>query len=113
MAVSFAPGYLIPGLIVVATGIRFWLTRGTSATRYMGWLLAAFALGVLLYYGVWRLPVAIRGSPLLKWELMPLAFVPCPLALAAAVLRFGLFDIKVVAGRSLVYTLATVGVVGG
>jgi signal transduction histidine kinase len=68
---------------------------------------------VLLYYLLWQVPVAVRGEPVLGWELVPLAFLPCPVMLAAAVLRFGLFDVKVVAGRSLLYGLLSVGVIGG
>ena len=113
LASSVAPGYVFPALIVGVTAIRFRTIRATPAARYTGWLLATFALSVLLFYSLWRLPAAIRGNPLLGWELVPLAFVPCPLVFAAAVLQYGLFDVKRMAGRSLVYALLTVGVVGG
>lgn len=113
VTVSLAPDYVFPELIVALTAVRFWPRRHTRAARYLGWLLVTFAFSVLLFYSLWKLPAAIRGGPLLDGALMPLAFVPCPLVLAAAVLRFGLFDVKAVAGRSLVYALLTIGVVGG
>ncbi len=113
MAVSLAPGYLFPLLILLGVVARFWVTRGTPAGPYLGWVLGAFALCSLLYYFVWQLPVAVRGEPLVSWEFVPLVGLPCSLTLGGAVLRFGLFDIKAVAGRSLVYAMLTVGVAVG
>jgi len=113
MAVSLVPGYLFSLLILLGVVARFWVTRGTSAGPYLGWVLGVFAFSSLLYHLVWQLPVAVRGEPLVSWEFVPLAALPCSFTLGGAVLRFGLFDIKAVAGRSMVYAMLTAGVAVG
>jgi two-component system NarL family sensor kinase len=108
---TFASGYVLPALIVVVITARFLGARGTAARLYLGWLAAGFAACGLGYYLVWQLPVMIRGAPLLGWNFVPLPFLGCVGTLAAAVLRFGLFDIKAVARRAVVYAMLTVAVV--
>lgn len=110
---TFASGYVFPAVIVVVVVSRFVRARGTSARRYLGWLMAAFGVSGLGYYLIWQLPVTVRGAPLLDWDLVPLAFLPCVATLTAAVLRFGLFDIKAVARRAVVYATLTLAVAIG
>jgi signal transduction histidine kinase len=113
VAVSLAPGYVLPPAIVAVVLVRFWRRRGTTEGRYLGFLLGAFALGGGLYFLLWQVPVALGRTPVVGWELLPLAFTPCPAVLGAAVLRYGLFDVKAVAFRSLVYAALTAVVVAG
>lgn len=113
IAVSLVPGYLFPPLILLGAIVRFWLTRGTPTNRYLAWVLGSFAVSGVLYCFLWQLPVAIHGTPHVSWNLLPLAFLPFPLAFGGVVLRYGLFDIKTVAGRSLVYVALTFSVVAG
>ena len=113
LELSYPSGYVFPVVIVVVLIGRFLRARGTSAARYLGWLVAAFSFGGAGYYLVWQLPVAVRGAPLLDWDLVPLAFLPCVATLGAAVLRFGLFDIKAVARRAVVYATLTLAVIIG
>jgi signal transduction histidine kinase len=54
-------------------------------------------------------PEVLVGRPLLDWGLIQLGFIICPLALAAAILRYRLFDIELIVKRSLVYAGLTVG----
>jgi signal transduction histidine kinase len=113
LAVSLAPGYLVPPFLLLGVIAQLWVTRGTPAQRYVGWVLGAFALCSVLYYVIWQVPSAVRGAPLVNWMFVPFAAMPSSLTMAAVVLRFGLFDVKAVAGRSLVYMLLTVGVAAG
>jgi len=108
---TFIPGYVLPAIIMAVVAARFVRARGSAAGRYLGWLLTAFTLGAVGYYLIWQLPVTLRATPLVGWNLVPLAFLPCVGTLAAAVLRFGLFDIKAVARRAVVYSTLTVAVV--
>jgi signal transduction histidine kinase len=108
---SFIPGYVFPALIMVVAAARFLAARGTAAGLYLGWLMAAFTFSGLGLYLIWQLPVTIRGAPLLSWNFVPLIFLVCVATLAAAVLRFGLFDVKAIARRAVVYATLTVVVV--
>lgn len=119
-AISVPFSWVLPVVLVVVLSVRLHRARGTLAARYLSWLLAAFATTIALFMLVWTTPAQVRGTPLVPWEYLALAFLPCPVAFGAAVLRFGLFDVKAVAGRSLLYGLLTlalgttyVGVVAG
>ena len=54
----------------------------------------------------------LMASTLAMGSTLVLSSLPLPLAIAAAVLRHGLWDVDVVVNRSLVYGVLLVGVVG-
>jgi signal transduction histidine kinase len=110
--VSMAAGHLLPLLIgaVFVRGYR--ATRDKTARRRMRWVLYTFVAAALLYLGLGQVPSRLLGHPLVSWDWTPLFFLPCPLALGAAVLRHRLFDIDVILTRSLVYGGLTVVAVG-
>lgn len=119
-AVSVPFSWVLPVALIAVLGVRLHRARGTLVARYLSWLLAAFVTTLALFMAVWTAPAEVRGMPFVAWEYVALAFLPCPVAFGAAVLRFGLFDVKAVAGRSLLYGLLTlalgttyVGVVAG
>jgi signal transduction histidine kinase len=110
---TFTSGSLFPAAITTMITWRSIRARGTLSVRYIRWIMVAFAAGALGYYLIWQLPVTLGGAPLLDWSLVPLTFFPCVGTLIAAVLRFGLFDIKAVARRAVVYATLTLAVVAG
>ncbi len=112
-AVSLGPGFVFPPVILTVVAVRFWQMRGTREGRYLGGLLGAIAVGFGLYCLLWQLPSALGRPPVVSWEMLPLAFAPCPAILGAAVLRYGLFDMKAIAFRSLVYTTLTASGIAG
>jgi signal transduction histidine kinase len=103
VTISVPGANVVPLLAAAVLVVNFLTTRDTAARRRMGWVFAALGLGIAAYLGLGRLPERLTGSPLLPWDWLAMFFLPVPLALAAAVLRYRLFDIEVVVRRSLVY----------
>ncbi len=90
----------VAGLVLLHT---YRTTSDPSVRRQIRWVVVAFGLGAALYVGIWLVPSAWFGRPLLPAWMSPLAVAPSLLAFAAAVLRYQLFDIEVVLRRSLLY----------
>lgn len=91
-------------LLVVAGLVAGTWRRSAGEERRMlrGIVLAgSFTIGASL--AVWAIPELLVGEPLLPWSFAAIIGLPLVLALAAAVLRHGAFDIDVVVRRSLVY----------
>lgn len=93
-----------------AAAVMVFSYRGASdaATRQrLAWVFLTFGFGFAAYLGFGRLPEWFSGSPLVPWAWQTLFFVPVPLALGAAVLRYQLFDLDVFLRRSLIYGALT------
>ena len=91
-------------MLAAATMIASYLTARDAANRQrLLWVFVTIAFGFLTYLGLGRLPERYTGSPFVPWDWLALAFLPVPIAVAAAVLRYRLFDVEVFLRRSLVY----------
>jgi hypothetical protein len=82
------------------------------ARRRMRWAFVAFAVAASCYLTLGQLPSQLIGRPLVPWDWQVLAFVPFPVALGVAVLRYRLFDIQVILRRSLVFGALTASLGG-
>ncbi|MDP9069928.1 MAG: histidine kinase [Actinomycetota bacterium] len=110
LALSFVPRRVYPVAVVAALflGAR---AAPTAADRQRGkWVLVAFFASAALYLGLGTMPALFWGRPLVPEEWLPLAFLPCPLAIGAAILRYRLFDVELILKRSLIYAGLTAGV---
>lgn len=94
---------LLPLVALAVLGYTYRTRTDPGVRQRLRWLLASFGLATAAYLGLWEGPALLSGRPLVPWDLHPLAFLPCPLALAAAVLARRAFDIDVVVRRSLLY----------
>jgi signal transduction histidine kinase len=99
-------------LVLAAVVTSYVLARDPIARRRMR--LVSYGLVVLAgsYLLLGRLPEQLLGHPLIPWEYLSVAFVPALLLLAAAVLRYRLWDIQIILRRSLVYGLVTITLIG-
>ena len=104
-AVSPPAANVLPLAVVAALVIGYARSRDPGVRQRLRWQLYTFGFGVAAYVGLGRVPEWLTGAPLLGWDMLTLFFLPCPLALGAAVLRYQLFDIQVILKRSLVYGL--------
>ncbi len=98
---------------LLALGTIVWTYRQTTNAddrRRLSWVLGTFLVGFTAYLGLGQLPSAIAGEPLVSWQWLLLALVPVPLAIAAGILRYRLFDLEVILTRSLLYGSMTVAV---
>ena len=112
-AVSPAAANVFPLLIVSALVVSYVKARDPLARQRMRWQLYTFGFGTAGYLGFGRLPEWLTGQPLIRYDLLVLFFLPCPIALGLAVLRYRLFDIQIILRRSLVHGLVFTGLLAG
>jgi signal transduction histidine kinase len=74
-----------------------------ATRRRLLWVFLALGSGFAAYLLFGRLPEWLTGAPLIPWAWQTLFFLPVPLAIGAAVLRYRLFDVEVFLRRSLLY----------
>jgi two-component system, NarL family, sensor kinase len=104
-SVSPPAANVYPLLIVAALVTSYVIAGDRLDRRRMRWQLYTFGFGTACYLGLGRLPEWLTGQPLVSWDALTLSFLPCPVALGVAVLRYRLFDIQVILRRSLLYGL--------
>ncbi len=109
------------GLQVAATLAGYRRARGAVIMRQqLRWIVGAVTLSGILEITCWLLPGLFLGQSIITVNMLALCALPIPVAIAAAILRYHLFDIDIVLNRTLVYGALTativglyVGVVGG
>ncbi|WP_173124157.1 histidine kinase [Kibdelosporangium persicum] len=104
--------YSYPLLIVVVLVVRYRLAQDELDRNRMRWVVWSLGGGALLYSAFFALPEAFLGRTLLPSELHTLAFLPVPIGVAAAILRYRALNIEVVVSRSLVYGALSAGTIG-
>ena len=100
-------GVAVPPLLVTALVLNYRATKDRATRARVRWLLYTFAACATLYLALSQIPGLLLGHPLVSVDWNPIFFLPFPLALGAAVLRYSLFDIDVIVRRSLVYVAVT------
>jgi len=90
---------------------RYRATVDTLTSQRLRGLAVTLAAGTAMYLAIWIAPALLTGEPLLTWSLRTAVFLPCPVALAAAIVRHQAFDIDHVVNRALVYGFLTAGVI--
>jgi signal transduction histidine kinase len=75
------------------------------------WVTYTFLIVAAAYLVFWQIPSWLTDDPLIDWNWLILGMIAVPLALSAAVLRYGILDLQVVLRRSLVYGLLTAALV--
>ncbi|WP_334572117.1 sensor histidine kinase [Micromonospora sp. CPCC 206171] len=100
--VSLAPSLIMPIVTAGLMVLGYRRTEDPWARRRLRWVLFAFIFSAIAMLALWALPMLWR-RPLLDVALLPTALLPSVVALAAAVLRYRLFDIEVIVRRSLLY----------
>lgn len=109
IAVSTASARVVPLLLTVALLLAYRRTRDPEMRLRMRWVVVSLVAALTFYVAVGQVPEVLVGRPLLDWGLIQLGFIICPLAIAAAILRYRLFDIELIFKRSLVYAGLTLG----
>lgn len=106
-AVSRWEGPVMPFVLTAVLLVQYRRTVDPQARTRMRWVLYAFLACTAFYLVLGQLPNLVIGHPAVSLDWDPILFLPFPLALGAAVLRYSLFDIEVIVRRSLVYVTVT------
>jgi signal transduction histidine kinase len=104
--------YSFPVLIVGVLVFRYRTARDELDRNRMRWVVWSLGGGAVLYVLLFVLPQALTGQTVLPSEYHTLAFLPVPIGVAAAVLRYRALNIEVVVSRSLVYGALSAGTIG-
>jgi two-component system NarL family sensor kinase len=110
LTVSWLPERVIPPLIAIVLAVKYRRATEPTSRRGLQWIFLTTAVAVGLYMALEIAPMEAWGRSLLPWGIHPLLFIPVPIALAAAVLRFQAFDLQVIVRRSLLFGLLMVGI---
>jgi two-component system NarL family sensor kinase len=102
---------VVAAAILVVPIVRLRRTNDPLARRQLRLIGGQLVVSGLFFIGLFALPSAVGAHPVLpsSWAAVP--FWSFPVVLAVAVLRFDLFEIRVLVHRSLLYTVLTVSVV--
>jgi two-component system, NarL family, sensor kinase len=104
--VSYLPSSILPPVIAVLLVVSYRSMADRQARQRMRWVLLAIVVSGFGSLLLWTLP-AVTGGLVPPEQLLPLTLVLPTIALAAAILRYRLFDIEILLRRSLVYGLLT------
>lgn len=101
--------YLVLGLLALA---HSWWTARDRTTRRPILVLLLGTLGGIVPFVLFAVyfPSLFRDERYLAWGVVPMALVP--LTFAYAIVRFRLFDVQVIVGKSIVYAILTAIVTG-
>ncbi|HQN06094.1 MAG TPA: SpoIIE family protein phosphatase [Thermoanaerobaculia bacterium] len=101
--------YLVLGLLALA---HSWWTAREKTTRRPILVLLLGTLGGIVPFVLFAVyfPSLFRDERYLAWGVVPMALVP--LTFAYAIVRFRLFDVQVIVGKSIVYAILTAIVTG-
>lgn len=103
-AVLFVYPLLVFGVLVY----KYRASRNHLTRMRLRWLAASLGLAAVLYALLWGLPADLLGTEVLPYRYHVLVFLPVPLTVAMAVLRYQALDIEIVLSRSLTYVILSV-----
>jgi signal transduction histidine kinase len=98
---------VVPIVLVILFVLAYRRTTEPAARQRLRYVIASLLGALAIYVAAGQLPDVLVGHPLVGWDWLQLTFVVCPVALAAAILRYGLFDIQVILKKWLVFGLLT------
>lgn len=106
LGLSAMAATVVPIIALLVMGLRYFHDPG-EARPQLRWLLAGLASSVGLFFLLGNLPTVITGASWVPDRWLPLFFAGLPLCVGAAILQYRLFDVEVIARRSLVYVCLT------
>ncbi len=103
--------------IQVAFGIgsvvhSYFTARTPRARDQIRWFVWGTVLGGTPLITLYFLPIALRGQPIIAYEIAAIPMSLVPISLVIAITRHQLFDIEVIINRSLVYATLTAILLG-
>jgi signal transduction histidine kinase len=109
--VSIEAARTVPALGLLVLLWQYAHAEGPGERDRIRWVTYTFLAVAAVYLVFGQVPSWLTDDPLIDWNWVILTFIAVPLALSAAVLRYGILDLQVVLRRSLVYGLLTAALV--
>jgi two-component system, NarL family, sensor kinase len=108
------PGALVPytiyvALIIAAMVSGYRRSRDAVTREKIRWVVLGSLLACMGTLGLWVVPLAVFGHPIISTSALGLLALPYPLALGIAILHYRLYDIDLIIRRTLVYGVLTAG----
>jgi signal transduction histidine kinase len=102
--------YVIIMILLSVFMLIFGYRRAHSSAEKIriAWILYGLFLGVMPFLAFYQLPEIFRMKPLLSEDSSAIFFIFVPLALAIAILKYKLFDIRLIIKRSLAYSILSI-----
>ena len=112
VTISGTASYVVPALAFFGILLTYLRNPDPDIRRRIRWIAISLAVGMLSYIGLGRLPEVFFGQPIIPYQWLLLTFSGALFAVAAAILRYRLFDIEVILTRSLLVGGLTIAVLG-
>jgi signal transduction histidine kinase len=109
--VSIEASRTVPAIAFMVLLWQYRHAEGPGEKERTKWVTYTFLAVAAAYLVFWQIPSGLTDDPLIDWNWISVSFIAVPLALGAAVLRYGILDLQVILRRSLVYGLLTAALV--
>ena len=106
-AVSVASSRIVPVAVAMVIVWQYVNTEDPAERRQVRWVVYTLLVCAASYVALGQLP-DLFGQPAIRYDVQTVVFLAVPVALGAAVLRYGIFDLQILLRRSLVYGTLTV-----
>jgi two-component system NarL family sensor kinase len=103
---------IIPTIVIgLILSVRFYARATATVRSQVRWVILGGGVATLTSLSLLLGPELVTGRPLVPWSAVGLIALPLPIGIGIAILRRRLFDLEVVANRTLVYGGATIAIV--
>ena len=103
---------IIPTILVgIGLTVRGFRSATAAVREQTRWVAIGGSISIVASLLLLWVPQLLTTRPLIPWSAIGLVALPLPVGIAAAVLRYGLFDIDVIVNRAMVYGGATAAIV--
>ena len=97
-----ASSRIVPVVVALVIVWQYVHTEDPAERRRVRWVVYTLLGSAASYYALGTLP-DFFGQPAIRYDLQTVVFLAVPVAMGAAVLRYGIFDLQILLRRSLVY----------
>jgi two-component system NarL family sensor kinase len=96
-----------PILIIMTLIFGYWSIKDTTSRQQLRLVSITIATGWALYIAFWLVPEVALGYPLLSEDLRFAVFLPVPITVTVAIMRYKLFDVEIIINWTAVIFLLT------
>lgn len=112
ISVSYLSSRTYPVVVAALIILAYRSALSPEDRQRLRWVMVTFVAAVTLFMAIGQVPSLLFDRPFLSERWLALLFLPCPVVVGGAILRYRLFDVEVILKRSLVYGVLTAGLFG-